>query len=195
MTGAAIEAWDEVFIRAPRVGANAQVVDPARWAAWWPGCQVRPLGEGRSEVTFTSRWPVPARQRLVVTVDRVRPRDKGLEFSVDGDVVGSGEWFHLDEPNGVVVHWLLRGECVRRMPRLWLAAHRGIVRAGLTSLKDRLEQGRPAGVEPDPALLAHQAQELAIFAEEVARHEREKALARHERDTALAHDERSADGG
>lgn len=174
---AAVEAWDEVFIRGARASANAEVVDVERWAAWWPGCRVEPLGPRTSRVVLQALWPVPARQELLVTVDRVRPRDKGVELTIAGDVEGTAEWFHLDEPNGVVVHWLLRGTCRRPLPRLWLAAHRGIARAGLTSLKDRLEAGRPAGAEPDPVLLAHQRQELAVFAEEVARHEREKAAA------------------
>lgn len=170
-----LEAWDEVFVRCTRQQVNAVVVDPSSWAAWWPGMVVEPLDDRRFDLTISALAPIPARHRLVVTVDRVRPRDKGLEFSVSGDLEGTGEFFHLDGPRGVVVNHLLRGTTGRRLPRVWLAAHRAIVRAGLTSLKDRMEGGLPPGTEPDRALLAHQAEEMRIFAEEVARDLAEKA--------------------
>lgn len=165
----AVEAWDEVFVRAPRRTVNAVMNDPALWSEWWPGCRLDGPAEGaRFPLVFTSRWPVPARQRLTVTVDRVRPRDKGVEFSVAGDVTGSGEVFHLDTRRGVVVNYLLRGTTDRPLPRLWVAAHRAVVRAGLTGLKDRLEEGLPPGTEPAPALLAEQAEEIEVFRAEVA---------------------------
>lgn len=114
-------------------------------------------------------------QRLQLDVDRVRPRDKGIEFSVSGDVEGTGEWFHLDEPHGVVVHYLLRGTMAGHTSGRWLAAHRCAVRAGLNDLKRRLERGRLPGAEPHPQLVAHQAHELRIYAREVARHQAEHA--------------------
>lgn len=178
--GAHVEAWDEVFIRSTRQRANALVVDPVRWAAWWPGCAVEVVDDGVVDVRWRQLAPIPARHHLRVIVDRVRPRDKGLEFSLEGDVTGSGEWFHLDTRRGVVANHLLRGECASRTPRLWLSAHRAITRAGLTGMKDRLEAGLWPGTEPAPALLAHQAQELEVFAREVAAHEAEQAAARAE---------------
>lgn len=179
-----IEAWDEVFVRNTRVAANAMVVDPAVWGRWWPGCTVAQVGQDVFDVRWRILFPTPAVHRLRITVDRVRPRDKGLEFSITGDLVGDGEWFGLDHPRGVVVNHLVRGEVHRRAPRVWLASHRAIVRTGLTSLKDRLEGGLPPGVEPDPTLLAHQEVELAIFAEEVARHEAKLAAAAAEGERA-----------
>lgn len=172
-----IDAWDEVFIRCSRQTANALVVHVPSWAAWWPGVAVTTRGPGVHQVRIDPPGLRHRAQDLVVTVDRVRPRDKGLEFSVAGQVTGTGEWYHLDEPDGVVVHYLLRGTLARGNPRRWVAAHRASVRAGLTSMKRRLEAGRPPGAEPDPALLATQAEELATFAEEVARHRRELAAA------------------
>ena len=88
-------------------------------------------------------------------------------------MTGSGEWYHLDHPHGVVVHYLLRGTHDGRNPRLWLRRHRTSVRAALTDLKRRMEGGRPPGAEPHPDLLSHQSRELDIFATEVAAHERE----------------------
>ena len=99
-----LEAWDEVFVRCTRQQVNAVIVDPASWGVWWPGMVVEQLDDRRFDLTITARAPIPARHHLVVTVDRVRPRDKGLEFSVSGDLDGSGEFFHLDGPRGVVVN-------------------------------------------------------------------------------------------
>lgn len=174
--GVHIDAWDEVFIRCRRPTVNALVTHVSTWDRWWPGLAVHPAGgAGRYEVTLATGWRSPRRQRLLVTVDRVRPRDKGLEWSVAGDLVGTGEWYHLDEPDGVVVHYLLRGTLQHGDPRRWLSAHRASVRRALTDLKARLEGGRLPGAEPHPALLGAQAEELRIFAEEVARHRAELA--------------------
>jgi hypothetical protein len=178
-----IQAWDEVFIRCRRSTVNGLIVHVPGWDRWWPGLSAEPAGDDRTALTFATPWRLPRRHALVVAVDRVRPRDKGLEFSVSGDLAGTGEWYHLDRPDGVVVHYLLRGELqgARARPgpaRRWLAAHRASVRAALTDLKARLEQGRVPGAEPDPALRAHQAEELAIFQTELERHEREVAAAR-----------------
>lgn len=172
-----IDAWDEVFIRCSRQTANALVVHVPSWAAWWPGTTVTTHPSGVHGVRINPPGLRHRPQDLLVTVDRVRPRDKGLEFSVAGQVTGTGEWYHLDQSDGVVVHYLLRGTLARGNPRRWVAGHRASVRAGLTSMKRRLEGGRPPGAEPSAALLATQAEELATFAEEVARHREEMAAA------------------
>ncbi|HUG83876.1 MAG TPA: hypothetical protein VMM13_04890, partial [Euzebya sp.] len=52
----------------------------------------------------------------------------------------------------------------------WVAAHRRSVRGALTALKTRLEAGRLPGAEPHPLLLATQAEELQIYAQELAAH-------------------------
>lgn len=160
-----ILAWDQVFIRCRRATVNRLVSDVPGWDRWWPGSAVRTLTVADHLVSLDGRLP-RSRQRLVVHVDRVRPRDKGLEFSVRGDVVGTGEWFHLDEPAGVVVHYLLRGDARRLHPRMWVATHRWSVRRGMWGLKRRLEAGRVPGAEPHPQLVAHQRRELAILARE-----------------------------
>jgi hypothetical protein len=185
-----IQAWDEVFIRCRRSSVNALIVHVPSWGAWWPGLTCTPAAGGTA-LRLTAPRRIPRHQDLLLTVDRVRPRDKGLEFSVTGDLVGTGEWYHLDRPDGVVVHYLLQGDLQGRLAlagpgRRWLAAHRAGVRGALTELKARLEAGRTPGAEPDPRLLAHQAEELAIFAREVARHEREQAAAREQAMTGSA---------
>ncbi len=173
-----IEAWDEVFIRCRRTSANALVTHVPTWGEWWPGADVATAGDGEHTLTLATPLRLPRCHRLQITVDRVRPRDKGLEFSVSGDVVGKAEWYHLDRPQGVVVHYLLRGELQKGNTRRWLSAHRASVRSALTVLKRRLEAGRPPGAEPHPDLVAYQAQELAVFAREVAQHEQELASTR-----------------
>lgn len=138
---------------------------------------MQPSEPGQHRLTLSTGIRPPRHQQLSITVDRVRPRDKGLEFSVTGDIIGTGEWYHLDRPDGVVVHYLLRGTLQRGNPRRWLSAHRASVRRALTGLKDRLEAGRVPGAEPHPLLLAAQAEELRIFAVEVARHREDLAAA------------------
>lgn len=187
-----VEAWDEVFIRCRRDTVNAVVCDIAGWSTWWPGCDVTPLGGDRFEVHLRPPPRIPAvasltrrgaaRQELVITVDRIRPRDKGVELSISGDLEGTAEWFHLDGTDGVVVNHLIRGRLTHGNARRWLVAHRAAVRAGMTDLKRRLERGRTPGAEPHPDLLTHQAAELATFAREVAAHEAKlvEAAAEHE---------------
>lgn len=171
-----IDAWDEVFIRCRRQSVNALVIHVPTWPEWWPGTSVdTDTDTGVHHVRMRPSWRTPRPQQLTVTVDRVRPRDKGLQFTVGGDVQGTGEWYHLDHPHGVVVHHLLRGTLQRGSPRRWVAAHRRSVRGALTALKTRLEAGRTPGAEPHPLLLAAQAEELQIYAREIAAHRAELA--------------------
>ena len=194
MPGVEVQAWDEVFIRCRRSAVNALIVDVSSWQRWWPGLTSTDLGQDQTDLVLTRPLRIPRQHRLTLTADRVRPRDKGLEFSVAGDLVGTGEWYHLDRRDGVVVHYLLRGQLQGRAARpgparRWLAAHRASVRAALTGLKARMEGGRVPGAEPDPALLVHQAEELAIFAREVARH-RDEVAGRTPSDAAAADGDR-----
>jgi hypothetical protein len=164
-----VQTVDEVFIRCRRDEVNAIVAHVPTWPLWWPGLTATPA-EGRAAHVLALRtpWRLPRRHEVEVEVARVRPRDKGVELVVRGDLEGDAEWYHLDRVDGVVVHWVVRGRLRRRDHRRWVAAHRASVRGALISLKARLERGRPPGAEPDPRLLAHQAAELAILAEERA---------------------------
>lgn len=169
-----VEIWDQIFIRSRRSTVNALVAEVGGWGAWWPGLTVRRQVADRYVLHITPPRPhLP--QRLWVDIDRIRPRDKGLEFSVWGDVEGTGEWFHLDEPEGVVVHYLLRGHTHKRSATRWTTVHRRFVRNGMNDLKRRLEAGRTPGAEPHPQLITHQARELAIYAREVAAHQADAA--------------------
>lgn len=177
--GTPIQTWDEIFVRTSRARVNDVVIDVSSWPGWWPRAEVQRGDDGRHALTLRPRWPLPHVQRLDVVVDRVRPRDKGLEMTIAGDVDATAEIFHLDGPRGVVVSYLLRGRLHRSgaAARLWTAGHRGSVRAALVQLKARLERGRVAGAEPHPRLLAIQAAQMEIFAAEHALYEAEQALA------------------
>ncbi|HUG85198.1 MAG TPA: hypothetical protein VMM13_11575, partial [Euzebya sp.] len=75
-----IAAWDEVFIRCRRQSVNALIIDVPSWQQWWPGTSVdTDPHTGVHHLRMRSSVPWPRSQRLTVTVDRIRPRDKGLE--------------------------------------------------------------------------------------------------------------------
>lgn len=172
-----IQAWDEVFVRCRRQRANELTIDVATWGQWWPGLSVTG-GESGHDLRFRPTLRFPRAHDLHLDVDRIRPRDKGLEFTVQGDITGTGEWFHLDQPNGVVINYLVRGQAQGLGARKLLRAHRASVRAALTGLKRRLEAGRLPGAEPHPELLVIQQQELIILAREVAAHQAKLAAAK-----------------
>jgi hypothetical protein len=150
-----VSAWDSIFVRARRRDVHPILADIAGYGGWWPGASTTPDGAGWRLLlrppTLGARL-VGRTQALHVRVRRVR-RDLGVELDYRGTIGGAAEWYYLDERAGTVVHYLLKGEAAGGRT---LAEHRAAVRAALHELKDRLEAGRAAGAEPDPALLAHQ---------------------------------------
>ena len=153
-----IEAWDTVFVRARRADVHPVLRDLAGYERWWPGLRSTVVGEA---VRLRHRPPRLLRGAHTVELQITRERpDRGLRLACRGDLVGEAERFDLDEVDGVTLHHLLRVDAWRR-PQALLAAHRASVRAALTTLKDRLEQGRLPGAEPEPALVAHQARLIA----------------------------------
>lgn len=161
-----VEAWDTVFVRARRVDVHPLVREPAGYARWWPGVRTEVRGDS---VGLALRPPGRRghRERLVVRRSEERPA-KGVRLAVAGDLHGEVEWYYLDEPTGVTVHHLVKGDVAGRGWRRWLAGHRAAVRVGLHALKDRLEGDREPGAEPDPGLVADQRRALAAFRAEVA---------------------------
>ena len=113
-------------------------------------------------------------QRYSVRLATVRP-DLGVKLHYRGDLNGEAEFYYLDEPGGCVVHYLVHAQAGPHapLPRL-VADHRAAARSGLNALKDRLEAGREAGAEPDPALLADQRLAIAEFRARVAAAERRR---------------------
>jgi uncharacterized protein YndB with AHSA1/START domain len=152
-----VDVWDTVFVRASRVAVHPHVADVARYPRWWPGLRVEPAAAGLYRMTHQAPGVWPRRHRIVVRVEKVRA-DKGIVFAYGGDIGGKAELFYLDEVDGITVHYLLGAEAVQGEATRLLARHRASVRAALHRLKDRCEGPRLPGAEPDPALLAHQAQ-------------------------------------
>jgi hypothetical protein len=127
---------DETFVVAtPREVADA-LHEPSLWTSWWPDLD------------------------LVVEKDR---GVAGLQFSLSGALVGTGELWLEEFGDGVIVHVFLRADPTRdgsatevaNLPlrAVWREAR---IRAwqtkrGMGLLKDRLEGQRPAG-EPRPDL-------------------------------------------
>ncbi|QBI18172.1 hypothetical protein ER308_00345 [Egibacter rhizosphaerae] len=178
MSSRRIETSDDVFVRARRRDVHPYLLDVAGYGAWWPGCRARPAAGGAQlllragghpRLTDPLRWGRARVQRVWLQPTKVRP-DLGIDFSVRGDLVGTAEWYYLDEPDGVTVHWLLHAVVRHGSPGRTQDAHRAAVRAGLHALKDLLESGRYPGQEPSAALLEDQQDAIAAFEEGVRAH-------------------------
>lgn len=133
-----IDVIDETFVVAPAAQVAAALKDPARHREWWPGL------------------------RLSVYDDR---GDKGVRWTLSGDLVGSSEFWLEPFRDGIVVHYYLRADPTVKgsstkpvtgdPARLWRPAmktadrHRRRLKVDLNRLKDELEGGRAAG---EPAL-------------------------------------------
>lgn len=165
-----IAVWDSAFVRARRADVHPVLRDIAGYGRWWPGVDSRLAG---GTVLLTVRPPGLGRraQRFAIVTTKDRP-DKGVRMRYTGDVTGDAEWYYLDEPTGVVVHYLLDAAVADRRWRRRLADHRAAVRLALHALKDRLEGDRVPGAEPDPVLLTDQRQATAEFQAAVAAHAR-----------------------
>ncbi|HWH31335.1 MAG TPA: hypothetical protein VNU01_01545 [Egibacteraceae bacterium] len=175
-----IETWDTGFVRARRRDVHALLALPLdRYGQWWPGVRARGAGADRVELAF--RPPGLLRRSHRVTVEIVKRRPNlGVSYRFTGRALtGEAEFFYTDEPNGVVVNYLLRVETrggARRARRL-TRDHRAVAREALHALKDRCEGGRLPGTDPDPRLLADQRDAIAEFQAGVEAHARKVAAA------------------
>jgi hypothetical protein len=168
-----IEAWDQGFVRAHRRDVHAVLADIGGYGQWWPGVESRAEGAG-FELIMRAPTRLRRRRRFLLRITKDRP-GLGVRFDVSGDLTGSGEWFYLDEPNGVTVHAILRGEARERGARALLRDYRWCVRSALHELKDLLEGDRLPGDEPEPAFLARQTEAIREFQAGVEAHERKLA--------------------
>jgi hypothetical protein len=172
-----VETWDSAFVRARRADVHPVLRAVGSYGGWWPGLRVAARPEGA-----LLRHDPPGfrggahRVDVVVAKDRT---DLGVDFTLGLDIVGKAEWYYLDEVDGTVVHYLLRGEVADRGGRRLVAAHRASVRAALDVLKDRLEGARVPGSEPDPGLLADQREAMAAFRAGVEAFAAKRAAADH----------------
>lgn len=162
------DAWDTAFVRARRGDVHPLLADVGGYPAWWPRLRLR---RGHRGWLLAHRPPGdPRRWRVWLRITEERP-GLGVDFAVTGDVVGEAEWYYLDEPGGVVITHLLRVQAPDRGGHRVVAGYRASVRAGLQALKARLEAGRSPGEEPDPQLLADQADAAEAFRRGVQAHQ------------------------
>lgn len=80
---AGVDLVDETYVVVERTRIAAVVADPQRWRVWWP--------------------------TLDLTVFMDRGLD-GIRWSITGELVGSAEVWLESLPEGVLVHYYLRGE-------------------------------------------------------------------------------------
>jgi hypothetical protein len=134
-----VDLMDETFVVASRRAVSDALHDPKLWRDWWPDLD------------------------LVVENDRGL---NGLQFSVTGGLVGSGELWLEAWGDGVIVHVFLRADPTRpgsatepatlKLRQIWREARKRAwqTKRGMGRLKDDLEAGRAAGepgAEPEPA--------------------------------------------
>ena len=126
-----VDVADDTFVVADPAEVARLVADPTRWVRWWPDL--------RLEVT---------RRRGL----------EGVQWRVDGALVGTMEIWLEPALDGVLVHHYLRADLPRRAgrPRGRRSAERERRRRALawklqvTALKDALEAGRVPGTPRSP---------------------------------------------
>ncbi|MPZ88350.1 MAG: hypothetical protein GEU81_09795 [Nitriliruptorales bacterium] len=160
-----IESWDSVFVRARRRDVHPVLRDPVTYGQWWPGVGSEPAKGGARLILSPPRLGARALlRRQPIDVRIVKDRTNlGIDLHYRGALEGAAEWFYLDEPTGITVHYLLRARVPDRGWRRTLADHRAVVRAALHELKDRFEGDRTPGAEPDAQLLDDQRAAIAEF--------------------------------
>jgi hypothetical protein len=125
-----VDLIDETFVAASPARVAARVADPAQWRAWWPN------------------------RRLEVFMDR---GERGIRWSITGDLVGSAEIWLEPVLDGTLVHYFVRAEPPDGAPKGGSATAQGRRGARLRArearawklhawaLKDDLESGRQPG--------------------------------------------------
>jgi hypothetical protein len=125
-----VDLIDETFVAASPAPVAARVADPLQWRRWWP------------------------RRRLEVFMDR---GERGIRWSITGDLVGSAEIWLEPVLDGTLVHYFVRAEPPGSAAKGGLGAGQGRRGAQLRArearawkqhvwaLKDALEAGRRPG--------------------------------------------------
>lgn len=169
---------DDVFIRATPPLVYRRLADPTTYPTWWPGFRLleeHPVGDTWDAEAVASgdlhtvgvigrpREPGAAWFRCELKVPRVRPirltcrpyrfrPGKGIYLDLDGDVVGTLEWWLEEGYGGVVVHHLARSRVAdhRRRPTSVVRAYRWAHRRAMWGLKDvvQSEVRELVGLEP-----------------------------------------------
>lgn len=149
---------DAGFVRAPVDLVCRRIGEVDGWSSWWPGMMIRPLPSGAHHERATvrdARWGISVRLgpasiiRFGLAVARRRP-GAGVDFVVDGDLHGRGEFWVETMSGGTVVHHLMNATTPLRWPVRVQRGYRRSVRRALWGLKDtlHLEVRTSMGVEP-----------------------------------------------
>lgn len=130
---------DAGFVRAPAPLVYRRLTHVQAWPDWWRGARVRQAPAAAGEAWFLE-LAVGRGRRLRYTV---RPHgwrhEHGFLLGLEGDVVGSAEFWLEPTHGGTVVHHLLVAQTALPHPARVLADHRRAVRRGLWGLKDALQ--------------------------------------------------------
>lgn len=128
---------DRALVRAPIGLVYAAITDLTRWQDWWPSVSVRSDGVREHwRLRFGGRTSGP---RCTAVAGDWR-HDVGFRLALDGDLVGSAEWWLEPQRGGTLVHHLLEvghpdgGDARRRIARF-----RRCVRRGLWGLQSHAE--------------------------------------------------------
>jgi|SRR6185437_4962237 len=128
-TMSSIQIADQTFVAADSALVGAAIADPSSWHRWWPDL------------------------RLDVVEDRA---EKGMRWSVNGQLTGTMEVWLEPSLDGVVLHYFLHAEpsgaAAWQLAKMNLAkmTHRRRVAGKKMAfeVKTTLERSRPVGVSP-----------------------------------------------
>jgi len=143
---------DAGFVRAPAFMVYRRLTHIGAWPSWWPGVRVREAAPSSSGEAMWSIELAAARARRLRYALRPhgwRP-EQGFHMDVDGEVVGTAEFWLEPTNGGTVVHHLLAARSSSPRPARVLADHRRAIRQGLWGLKDavQLEARTSIGLTP-----------------------------------------------
>ncbi len=156
---------DDAFVRGPPAFVYRRLSDPSTYERWWPGFRMvaaapvgvrwdaeaqaeggvprgglfgRPGEPGETRFDFELRTPRSRRLRLEGRPYRFR-EDSGLHVALDGDLIGTVEWWLQSAWGGTVVHHIARLDVPGRRGRRVAAAYRHAVRRAAWGLKDAVQ--------------------------------------------------------
>lgn len=132
---------DAGFVRAPAPLVYRRLTHIGAWPEWWRGCRVRAAAPSSGGDAVWSIELTGGRGRRLRHEARAHGwrHERGFLLALDGDLVGSAEFWLEPTHGGTVVHHLLMARTHVPRPARVLADHRLAIRRGLWDLKDVLQ--------------------------------------------------------
>jgi hypothetical protein len=131
---------DAGFVRAPAPLVYRRLTHVAAWPSWWRGVRVRKSDSSPDGEVWSVELAGARGRRLRY---EVRPHgwrhEHGFLLALQGDVLGTGEFWLEPTHGGTVVHHLLVARTTLPHPTRVLADHRRAIRRGLWGLKDAVQ--------------------------------------------------------